>query len=96
MAQWQGRRAESNNGWDGYGPWPYTILEEDDLARQIERLSGVRKEGATEYLTFQPYTQPDKNQDRFFISQWDTPHGPWKVFGIFDGMRRHMTLLISP
>lgn len=95
MPQWQleGRRAESNNGWEGYGPWPYTILEEGELARHLERLSGVRKEGMAECLSFQPYPQPGKNQDRLLISHWDTPHGTWKLFCVFDGT--HTSLALS-
>ena len=81
----KGRRAESDNGWTGYGPWPYTILDESDLAHHIERLALAHTEGATESLTIQPFPAPNKNQDRHTITQWDTPQGTWKIFSVFDG-----------
>jgi len=82
----------SDNGWTGFGPWPYTVLEEPDLTQHVERLSSVRAEGDTESLSFQPYPVPDKNQDRYNISQWHTPQGVWKIFSIFDGHAGHETV----
>ena len=81
----KGRRSESNNGWTGYGPWPYTILDETDFAHHLERLAEVHPVGEAEALTIQPFPAPNKNQDRHTITQWDTPQGTWKIFSVFDG-----------
>ncbi|KAI0686351.1 protein serine/threonine phosphatase 2C [Cytidiella melzeri] len=88
----RGRRAESNNGWTGYGPWPYTVLEEPDFASHVERLACVHTEGSTESLTFQPHPAPNKNQDRHTVAQWDTPQGLWKIYSVFDGHAGHETV----
>ncbi|KAI0342056.1 protein serine/threonine phosphatase 2C [Trametopsis cervina] len=90
-SMFKGRRAESNNGWTGYGPWPYTVLEEPDLTNHIERLAAARTEGTTQSLSFQPFPSPNKNQDRYTVTQWDTPQGAWKVFAVFDGHAGHDT-----
>lgn len=99
---WKGRRSESNNGWEGYGPWPYTILEEPDLSAQIERLAQVQTHDKTELLSFQPWPEPGKNQDRSLITTWTTSQGTWKVFCIFDGtlsmlnFHRFVELIMHP
>jgi pyruvate dehydrogenase phosphatase len=84
----KGRRAETDNGWTGYGPWPYTILNEADFAHHLERLAMVHTDGPTQSLTIQPYPAPNKNQDRHTITQWNTPQGMWKIFSVFDGQNQ--------
>ncbi len=91
----QGRKAESNNGWEGSGPWPYTILEEPDLTHHIERLAFHSTQGSVDCVTFQPYPDPDKNQDRHVVKEWVLEGQVWKIYSIFDGKSRHPRPLIS-
>lgn len=81
-----GHKAESDNGWTGYGgPWPYTILEEPDLSHHLERLSGYRKVGDVDAVSFQPYPEVDHNQDRYLVEDWPVDGKIWRFIGVFDG-----------
>lgn len=85
----QGQRAESDNGWTGYGgPWPYTILEEPELSYHVERLSGHREVGGVDVVSFQPYPALDYNQDRYHIEDWIVQGQTWRFLGLFDGKLR--------
>lgn len=81
-----GQRAESDNGWTGYGgPWPYTILDEPDLSYHLERLSGHHKIEDVDVVSFQPYPEVGHNQDRFVAEHWLMNGKTWRFIGVFDG-----------
>ncbi|EKM54353.1 uncharacterized protein PHACADRAFT_96628 [Phanerochaete carnosa HHB-10118-sp] len=82
----QGQRAQSDNGWTGYGgPWPYTILKEPELSYHLERLSVHRTVCDVDVVSFQPYPALDHNQDRYFIEDWIVRGQTWRFFSLFDG-----------
>lgn len=84
----------TNMGWIGAGPWPYRLLEEPYLSRELERQCNPKvylsegKEGrpVAYSASIQPSLDPvHRSQDRCTAELWNMPNGPWTMAAVFDG-----------